>query len=57
MPDIISNTSCMVVSDNCNMFFILKNIYGEIYAPKKSSGLIPASLKIALNVPSGISPG
>lgn len=31
MPDIISNTSCLIVLDNSNMLFILKDIYGEIY--------------------------
>ncbi len=31
MLNIISNTSCLIVLDNSDMLFILKELYGEIY--------------------------
>jgi len=31
MPDIISNTSCLIALDNIGMLFILKKLYGKIY--------------------------
>ena len=30
MPDIISNTSCLIVLDNIGMLHILKELYGNI---------------------------
>ncbi|QTA81619.1 DUF3368 [Desulfonema limicola] len=31
MPDIISNTSCLIALDNIGMLFILKKLYGKIH--------------------------
>ena len=44
-------------SGRCGKNFRRAGILIQFYLFKKSSGLIPACFKIALNVPSGISPG
>jgi len=31
MPDVISDSSCLIVLDNIDMLFILKEPYGKIY--------------------------
>lgn len=31
MPEIISNTSCLIALDNIEMLFILRELYGKIY--------------------------
>ena len=31
MPDILSNTSCLIALDNIGMLFILRKLYGKIY--------------------------
>lgn len=37
MPDIISNTSCLIVLDNIGMLDILKELYGKIYITQEVS--------------------
>jgi predicted nucleic acid-binding protein len=38
MPDVISNTSCLIVLDNIDMLYILKNLYGEISITEEVAG-------------------
>jgi len=37
MPDIISNTSCLIVLDNIGMLDILKELYGKIFITQEVS--------------------
>ncbi|MGM0411444.1 MAG: DUF3368 domain-containing protein [Bacillota bacterium] len=37
MPDIISNTSCLIVLDNIGMLDILKELYGKIFTTNEVS--------------------
>jgi len=37
MPDFISNTSCLIVLDNIDMLFILKELYGSIIITQEVS--------------------
>jgi predicted nucleic acid-binding protein len=38
MPDVISNTSCLIVLDNIDMLYILKDLYGEISITEEVAG-------------------
>ena len=35
MPDMISNSSCIIVLENIDMLWILKELYGEIFATEE----------------------
>lgn len=37
MPDIISNTSCLIVLDNIGMLEILEELYGKIFITNEVS--------------------
>jgi predicted nucleic acid-binding protein len=38
MPKLISNTSCLIVLDNIDLLFILKELYGSIIITQEVSG-------------------
>ena len=38
MPNVISNSSCLIALDNIDMLFILKELYGTIYLTSEVAG-------------------
>ncbi len=44
MPNVISNTSCLIALDNIGMLFILKDLYGKVYISKDVSNEFGKSL-------------
>ncbi len=38
MPEVISNTSCLIVLDNIDMLYILKELYGKISITEEVAG-------------------